>query len=102
MVYQTEKQLKEFADRIPAEIKAPVEEGIAKLKKSIESNDTEQMKKIMQEIEQDLMKFGQHVYQQAGANAGATGEQQKSGDNAGGPGNPGRRRCRGRRNRRRG
>ncbi len=65
MVYQTEKQLKEHGDKIPAEVKAPVEAGIEKLKKQIEADDTEGMKATMQEIEQHLMKFGEQVYQQA-------------------------------------
>lgn len=68
MVYQTEKQLKEHGDKIPADIKAPVEAGIEKLKKQIEADDTEGMKATMQEIEQHLMKFGEAVYSQAQQN----------------------------------
>jgi molecular chaperone DnaK len=74
LVYQTEKQLKEHGDKIPADIKAPVEAGIAKLKKQIESDDTDGMKATMQEIEQHLMKFGEAVYaQSANAAQGAAG-----------------------------
>ena len=79
MVYQTEKQLKEHGDKLPAEVKQPVEDGIAKLKKAIEADDTETMKSTMADIEQHLMKFGEQIYQQAqaqqqanpGANASA-------------------------------
>ena len=67
MVYQTEKQLKEHGDKLPAEVKQPVEDGIAKLKKAIEADDTETMKTVMAEIEQHLMKFGEQIYQQAQA-----------------------------------
>jgi len=63
MVYQTEKQLKEFGDKLPADVKTPVEEGIAKLKKQIEADDTDGMKATMNDIEQKLMKFGETIYQ---------------------------------------
>ncbi len=78
MVYQTENQLKEHGDKIPSEIKQPVEDGIAKLKKQIEADDIEGMKTTMQDIEQHLMKFGQEIYQQqqqAGQAGGEAGSQ---------------------------
>ncbi len=76
MVYQTEKQLKEHGDKITADIKQPVEDGIAKLKKAIEADDSEAMKTTMSEIEQHLMKFGESIYsqtQQAQADPNAQG-----------------------------
>ena len=86
MVYQTEKQLKEHGDKLPAEVKQPVEDGIAKLKKAIEADDTETMKTVMAEIEQHLMKFGEQIYQQAQAqqqanpNPGAAADSAKKND----------------------
>ena len=82
MIYQTEKQLKEYGDKIPADIKQPVEDGIAKLKKQLEGEDTEGMKATMTEVEQHLMKFGEKIYeqqQQAGAQ-GAQGGQEAQAD----------------------
>ena len=75
MIYQTEKQLEEHKDQISDEIKKPVVDGIEKLKKQLESDDTEGMKNTMQEIEQHLMQFGQQVYEQAQAQQGAAGGQ---------------------------
>ena len=85
LIYQTEKQLKEHGDKLPADVKAPVEAGIAKLKKQLESDDTAAMQATMQEIEQHLMKFGESIYQQAqqaqqqqpGADAGSAGSNAK-------------------------
>ena len=77
MVYQTEKQMKEFGDKIPADVKGQIESAIAKLKKEIEADNTEGMKSTMQELEQLLQKIGEAVYaaqqqaQQAGAAQGA-------------------------------
>ena len=80
MVYQTEKQLNELGEQAPADLKAPVTDGIEKLKKAISADDTAAMKTAMQELEQQLMKIGEHIYkaQQAagGAPQGAPGQQQ--------------------------
>ncbi|MBQ6599806.1 MAG: molecular chaperone DnaK [Lentisphaeria bacterium] len=67
MVYQTEKQLKDLGDKVPADVKQPVQEKIDQLKKQVEANDTEAMKTTMQQLEELLMKIGQSVYQQQGA-----------------------------------
>ena len=81
MVYQTEKQLAEHGDKIPAEIKQPVVDGIEKLKKAIADNNTELMQSTMTEIEQHLMKFGEQIYQQA-QQANAAGAQADAANNA--------------------
>jgi molecular chaperone DnaK len=67
MVYQTEKQIKEFGDKLPDTIKQPVVDGIAELKKAKEADDVERMREIMKRIEEHLMKFGEEIYRQAGA-----------------------------------
>jgi molecular chaperone DnaK len=74
MVYQTEKQLKELGDKLTDDVKQPVQEGIEKLKKEIEADNTEGMKTTMQSLEELLMKFGQEIYQQQGAQAGGAPE----------------------------
>ncbi|MGE4563879.1 MAG: molecular chaperone DnaK [Victivallaceae bacterium] len=74
MVYQTEKQLKEHGDKVPADVRAAIEDGIAKLKKEIESDNTEGMKSAMSSLEEKLMKLGEAVYaaqQQAQQQQGA-------------------------------
>ncbi len=64
MVYQTEKQLKEHGDKLPPEVKAEIESGIAQLKKEIEADDTAAMKSTMKSMEEKLMKLGEAVYAQ--------------------------------------
>ena len=66
MIFQTEKQLKEFDEKLPDEIKKPVIDGIEDLKKAKESDDIEKMKEVMQKIEEHLMKFGEEIYKQSG------------------------------------
>lgn len=72
MVYQTEKQLKEFEGKISDDVRKPVEEGIAKLKEKIKNDDTEGMKTTMTELEQHLMKLGEQVYAQQAQQGGDT------------------------------
>lgn len=77
MIYQTEKQLKENGDKIPADIKTTIETGVADLRKCVEENNTQGMKDTMQKLEENLMKFGEAVYaaqQQAGAQGAPEGQ----------------------------
>ena len=86
LVYQTEKQLKENADKIPAEIKSEIEGAVEKVKKALESDDTEAIKARTAELEGLIQKIGEAVYaaqqqaQGAGANPGAQQQQQKNDD----------------------
>ena len=75
MVYQLEKQLKEHADKVPAETKTALEDKIAKLKKDLEADDTEALKTGMKELEELAMKMGEAIYAQQQA-AGAQGAAQ--------------------------
>ena len=72
MVYQLEKQIKEFGDKVPAEVKSQLESKLEVLKADIKSDNTEGMKAKMQELEQLAMKMGEAVYAQQQA-AGAAG-----------------------------
>ena len=67
MVYQTERQLKEHGDKIPAEVRQPVEEGIAELKKAVEADDVVRMKSVMSEIESKMHQFAEELYRNAQA-----------------------------------
>ena len=91
LVYQTEKQLKEFGDKIPADVKGQIEGAVAKVKKEIEADNVPGMKSACEELEGLLQKIGEAVYaaqqqQQAAGGAGASqnaGTQQKNGDDEG-------------------
>ena len=91
LVYQTEKQLKEFGDKIPADVKGQIEGAVAKVKKEIEADNVPGMKSACEELEGLLQKIGEAVYaaqqqQQAAGETGASqnaGTQQKNGDDEG-------------------
>ena len=62
LVFSTEKSLKEHGDKISAEEKKSIENGIADLKKSLEGTDAEDIKKKTQSLIQVSMKLGEAVY----------------------------------------
>ena len=69
--YSTEKSLKEFGDKIDAAEKQKIEDGLAALKKAMEGNDVETIKKASDELTQASHKLAEAVY----AKAQASGEQ---------------------------
>ncbi len=78
LVFSTEKSLKEHGDKVSAEEKKAIENGIADLKKSLEGTDIEDIKKKTQSLIQVSMKLGEAVYK----------SQQKPDDKDKGPGEP--------------
>jgi molecular chaperone DnaK len=62
LIFSTEKSLKEHGDKISAEEKKAIENGIADLKKSLEGTDVEDVKKKTQSLIQVSMKLGEAVY----------------------------------------
>jgi heat shock 70kDa protein 1/2/6/8 len=67
VVYQTEKQLRELGDKVPAEVKGKVEAKLTELKDVITSGNTQSMKDAMAALNQEVMQLGQSLYNQPGA-----------------------------------
>jgi len=72
LVYQTEKQLAELGDKIDAATKGKVEEKSKSLKEATDKEDYDAMKKLLEELQQELYAVGSSVYQQPGNQASAT------------------------------
>ena len=73
LVHSTEKQLEEHGDKIDADLKGQIEEGITKTKEAIEGGDPEAMKTESEALAQVSMQMGQKIYeaeQAAGGDAG--------------------------------
>jgi molecular chaperone DnaK len=69
-VYSTEKSLKEFGDKIDAVEKGNIENKIAELKKIMDGEDTEAIKKATDELAQSAHKLAEAMYAKtAGAEA---------------------------------
>jgi molecular chaperone DnaK len=91
LVYSTEKNVKEFGDKVSAAEKQAIETAIADLKSALAGEDVDAIKARTEALMQASMKLGEAMYkagQEAGpgAAAGAAGDQAgPSGKSAGGP-----------------
>jgi molecular chaperone DnaK len=70
MIYNTEKSLKEAGDKIDAVDKGAIENKIADLKKVMDSDDAEAIKKATDELAQAAHKLAEAMYAQAQQAAG--------------------------------
>jgi molecular chaperone DnaK len=73
IVYSTEKSLKEFGDKISAVEKGTIENKITELKKLMESEDAEAIKKCSDDLAQLAHKLAEAIYAKAPGSAGETG-----------------------------
>ena len=91
LIFQTEKQFKEFGDKIPADKKAPIEAALNKLKEAHKSQDVPAIDAAITEMNTAWTAASEEIYkaQQAGGEPGAqdtagSGGQQQQGNNGGG------------------
>ncbi len=71
LIYTAEKTLKDAGDKISAEDKKPVEDAVAALKEKIDSEDTAELKKLSDDLNEKLMKIGEAMYKQEAKDAEA-------------------------------
>lgn len=71
MVFQTEKQLKEWGDKVSEGTRAEVSAAVEALKKSHESQDMAQIDKDIEALNAVLQKAGQEIYANQQNNAGS-------------------------------
>jgi len=93
MIFTTEKQLKEFGDKIPADKKPAIEDALAKLKEAHKNQDVEAIDKALAELNTVWQSASEEMYKNAQASGqgatqpgseqpgqGQTGDNSKSGD----------------------
>ncbi len=73
LIYQCEKQLRENADKIPADAKASLEAALTAAKADLESEDAARMDAGRQRLEQEMHKVSEALYKATGAQPGAAG-----------------------------
>jgi len=68
LVYQTEKQLEELGEKVPADLKASIDPKVSALKLAVEQADTdiEALKTLTKDLQDELMKVGEAAYANAG------------------------------------
>lgn len=75
LIYSTEKSIKDLGDKVDAETKSKVEATIEPLKKAMEGDDAEEIKRLSEELTQASHKLAEAMYQQASK----TDDQQQAG-----------------------
>jgi len=73
LIFQTEKQLKEFGDKIPADKKQPIEAALAKLKEAHKNQDLGAIDAAMAELNNVFQAASQEMYNASGAQGGPQG-----------------------------
>ncbi|MGV4599597.1 molecular chaperone DnaK [Ornithobacterium rhinotracheale] len=71
MIFQTEKQLKEYGEKISADKKQPIEDALAELKKAHEAQDIAQVDAAMEKINNAWNATSQELYAAMNENGGA-------------------------------
>jgi len=74
MIFQTEKQIKDFGDKLPADKKKPIEDALAKLKEAHKNQDLDAIDKATAELNQVFQAASEEMYKQG---AGPQGEPQQ-------------------------
>lgn len=78
MIYTAEKSLKDAGDKAPEEDKKAVEDAIKALKDKLDSGDTEEIKKLTEDLSTKLTKVGEAMYKDAAAEGGDQPEEAKT------------------------
>jgi len=92
LIHASEKNLKEYGDKVPEDDKKAIEDAVAALKESLEGEDTDDIKAKTEALSEVSMKLGEAMYKAAQAEggdmpdmdaaAGDTGESSAPGDDA--------------------
>jgi molecular chaperone DnaK len=82
LVYQTDKFLRDNADKVPADAKANVDEPLAELKKALAGTDIEAIKTASEKVATASQALGAAMYAQAQASAPSGGSENPGGGGA--------------------
>jgi molecular chaperone DnaK len=88
LAYTAEKTLRDYGDKIPADVKTEVDAKIAAVKSALQGKDVNAIRNARQELSQAMQKAGASAYQQPGqpppSEAGPSGEKPGGGEPGGG------------------
>ena len=71
LIFQTERQLKEYGDKIPADKKQPIEDALAALKTEFEAKNMANLQAAMDKLNEVFSAASQEMYNAANAQGGA-------------------------------
>jgi molecular chaperone DnaK len=86
LVYQSEKMLQENADKFSEADRAPVQAAIAKVRSVMTSDDTESVRRAIDDLQKATQAMAQHMQSRQASSAGAAGGSRGAQENHGGNG----------------
>lgn len=86
-IYTAEKLLRENGDKVPAELKKEVEDGVAAVRTALNSDAVETIRSATEALNQQIQKVGASMYAQPDA-AAPTGEAGTDPGSSEGPADP--------------
>ncbi|MNJ86274.1 Chaperone protein DnaK [compost metagenome] len=84
LIFQTERQLKEYGDKIPADKKQPIEDALAALKTEFEAKNMDNLDAAMERLNTAFQAASQEMYNAANAGGADQGQGGNAGANPGG------------------
>jgi len=70
LVYQTEKQLKEYGDKVPADVRGKIENAMNNLKEAIKGDDGEAIRRALDNFNNEVQQLGKVLYEEAAKKRG--------------------------------
>jgi molecular chaperone DnaK len=90
MTYEVEKNVKEWGDRLPAEMKTKLDASIERSRKALRGDDMNEIRSAQEELSRTFSEAGQTFYAQSQSQPGAApGGEPSGGTGTGGTGAPG-------------
>jgi molecular chaperone DnaK len=89
LVFQTEKSLKEYGEKVGADVRSNIESAINALKDALKSDDGDRIKKSMENLTTVSHKLAEEIYKSTSAKGGPGGGTPPPGDRATGGAAPG-------------
>jgi molecular chaperone DnaK len=83
LAYQSEKALRDNAEKIPAEVKTDVEEKIAAVREAAKGDDVERIKTALEELRQAATKIGEAMYKAEQQSQAQSAPEEPAGEPAG-------------------
>ena len=73
-VYTAEKTLRDFGDKVPAELKSKVEAGVTSVREAMNGEDAGAIRRATEELMQSVQQIGAAAYQQSAPEAGPSAD----------------------------
>ncbi|HNT23871.1 MAG TPA: molecular chaperone DnaK [Anaerolineales bacterium] len=84
-VYTAEKALRDYGDKVPADVRSKIEAEVANVKQAMQSNNAETMKQATEKLFVEIQKIGASMYGQGGPGMGEAGAPGPEGGPQAGP-----------------